>query len=64
MLLLLTCFVVSVFFKTKTGLAIYAGGVNPKFAEAAGLNIGRSRVIANIISTVLAGIGIIIYSQG
>ncbi len=59
-----TCFVVSVFFKTKTGLAIYAGGVNPKFAEAAGLNIDRSRVIANIISTVLAGIGIIIYSQG
>ena len=52
------------FFKTKTGLAIYAGGVNPKFAEAAGLNIDRSRVIANIISTVLAGIGIIIYSQG
>ena len=64
LLLLLTCFVVSVFFKTKTGLAIYAGGVNPKFAEAAGLNIDRSRVIANIISTVLAGIGIIIYSQG
>ena len=49
---------------TKTGLAIYAGGVNPKFAEADGLKIDRSRVIANIISTVLAGIGIIIYSQG
>lgn len=48
LLLLLTCFVVSVFFKTKTGLAIYAGGVNPKFAEAAlALTSTAACVIAN-----------------
>ena len=66
MLLLLgiCCLLVSYFFKTKAGLAIYAGGVNPQFAVAAGLNVDRGRVIANILSTVLAGVGIIVYSQG
>lgn len=58
------CLLVNFFFKTKQGLAIYAGGVNPKFADAAGLNTDRSRVIANILSTVLAGLGIIMYAQG
>jgi simple sugar transport system permease protein len=45
-------------------MAIFAGGQNPRFAEASGLNIDRNRVVANIISTILAGIGIITYSQG
>ena len=61
---LLCCVLMSLFFKTKPGIAIYAGGINPRFAEAAGLNVNRSRVLANVISTVLAGVGIIIYSQG
>lgn len=61
---LLCCLAISLFFKTKTGIAIYAGGVNPRFAEASGINTNRYRIIANIISTVLAGVGIIIYSQG
>lgn len=64
LLLALGCLMVSYFFKTKPGLAIYAGGVNPQFAVAAGLNVDRSRVIANILSTVLAGVGIIVYAQG
>lgn len=63
-LLVLCCLLVSLFFKSKPGLAIYAGGVNPRFADAAGLNIDRNRVLANIISTIIAGVGIIIYSQG
>lgn len=58
------CLLVWLFFRSKTGMAIYAGGQNPRFAEASGLDINRNRVIANIISTILAGIGIIIYSQG
>jgi len=58
------CLIVSIFFRTKPGLAIYAGGVNPRFADAAGLDIDRNRVIANIVSTVLAGLGIIAYAQG
>ncbi|MCL1940880.1 MAG: hypothetical protein FWG09_02980 [Synergistaceae bacterium] len=51
------------YFRTKSGVAISAGGINPKFAQAAGLNIDRNRVLANILSTVLGAIGIIIYSQ-
>lgn len=60
----LVCLLVWMFFRSKTGMAIYAGGQNPRFAEASGLDINKNRVIANIISTILAGIGIIIYSQG
>lgn len=51
------------FFRSKMGIAISAGGINPKFARASGLNIDKNRVFANVISTVLAAIGIIVYSQ-
>ncbi len=64
LLVLIGCLLVSLFFRTKTGLAIYAGGVNPRFSDASGLNNNKNRVIANIISTVIAGVGIIIYAQG
>lgn len=57
------CLAVFLFFNTKTGLAISAGGMSPKFAVATGLEIDRNRIIANIISTLLGAIGIIIYSQ-
>ena len=62
--LALLCFITWLFFQTKTGMAIYAGGQNPRFAEASGLNINRNRIIANVFSTILAGLGIILYSQG
>ena len=58
------CVVMWLFFRTRTGMAIYAGGENPRFAEASGININRNRIVANIISTVLAGLGIILYAQG
>lgn len=51
------------FFRSKRGIAISAGGANPKFAQAAGLDIDSNRIYANVISTVLAAIGIIVYSQ-
>jgi len=57
------CFLVWIFTKSKIGIAITAGGMSPKFAKASGLNIDKNRIIANIISTVLAAIGIIVYSQ-
>ena len=62
--IVLFCFITWLFFNTRTGMAIYAGGENPRYAEASGLNIDRNRIIANILSTILAGIGIIIYAQG
>ena len=55
--------VIYLFFNSKMGVAIYAGGENPRFADAAGLNIDRSRLMANVLSTILAGWGIILYSQ-
>jgi len=57
------CFLVYLFTKSKTGTEILAGGMNPHYAEAAGVNIDRNRISANILSTVLAAVGIVVYSQ-
>ena len=56
-------FLVWLFFRSKTGIAISAGGINPRFAQAAGLNVDRGRIWANILSTALGAMGIVIYSQ-
>lgn len=64
LLLIIGCILVNVYFNSKSGIAIYAGGENGMFANAAGLDINRNRIIANVISTVIAGIGIIMYDQG
>ncbi|MDF2949200.1 MAG: transporter [Sedimentibacter sp.] len=61
---LLCCAVVWLYFRSKSGIAISAGGINPRFAQASGININRNRIKANILSTVLGAIGIIVYSQG
>nr|WP_312579019.1 ABC transporter permease [Sedimentibacter sp.] len=57
------CLLMWLFTKSKSGIAITAGGMSPKFAKASGLNIDKNRILANIVSTVLAAIGIIVYSQ-
>jgi len=57
------CFLVWLFFRSKSGVAISAGGMNPMFARASGLNVDKSRVLANMVSTVLGALGIIIYAQ-
>ena len=46
------CLLVWLFFRSKAGIAISAVGMNPMFAKASGLNADRSRVYANVISTV------------
>jgi len=58
------CFLMWLFFRTKTGIAISAVGRNPMFAKATGINVDRSRVIANMISTATAAVGVVIYAQG
>lgn len=60
---LLVCFTVFLFTKSKTGTTILAAGMNPQFASASGVNINRGRVIANVLSTMLGAIGIIVYSS-
>jgi len=58
------CILVWLFFRTKTGIAISAVGRNPMFAKATGINVDRSRVIANMMSTAIAAFGVVIYAQG
>jgi len=57
------CFFVWLFTRSKMGIAIAAGGSNPVFASAAGLNVNKGRIMANVLSTVLGAIGIIVYEQ-
>lgn len=61
---LVCCVIVWLYFRSKSGIAISAGGINPRFAQASGININSNRVKANILSTVMGAIGIIVYSQG
>jgi len=58
------CILMYLFFRTKTGISISAVGRNPMFAKATGLNVDRSRIIANMMSTAIAAFGVIIYAQG
>lgn len=60
---LLVCGIVYLFTISKSGTMILAAGSNPKFAKASGVNIDRGRLIANLLSTILAAVGIIVYSQ-
>ena len=57
------CFLMYLFFRTKTGIAISAVGRNPLFAKASGINVDRSRIIANMMSTAVAAVGIVVYAQ-
>ena len=51
------------FLNTKTGTALNVSGSGEKFAISNGLNVDRYRILGMILSTVLAAIGIIVYSQ-
>jgi len=57
------CFIVYLYFQSKTGLAIQATGANPTFARANGIDVDKMRVKGVAISTVLGAIGIIVYTQ-
>lgn len=49
--------------KTRTGTALTAVGSNPEFARASGVNIDRARIISTVLSTVIGGVGILLYQQ-
>ena len=59
----LCCFLVWLFSRSKTGIAMQAVGNNPRFAEATGINVNKMRVIGTVLSTVLGAVGILVYSQ-
>lgn len=60
---LLCCFIVWLFNRSKLGIAMSAAGSNPRFAEASGINVNKMRILGTVISTALAAVGIVIYSQ-
>ncbi len=60
---LFCCFLVWLFMRSKTGIAMLAAGDNPRFAEAAGINVDRQRIYGTIISTMLGAVGILVYAQ-
>ena len=59
----LCCVLVWLFSRSKTGIAMQAVGNNPRFAEAAGINVDKMRIIGTTLSTVLGAVGILVYSQ-
>lgn len=58
-----TATLVWLFGKSKRGLAMQVAGSNEKFALANGINVDKERIMGTILSTVLAAVGIIVYSQ-
>ncbi|MGL5750515.1 MAG: ABC transporter permease subunit [Paraclostridium sp.] len=57
------CLIIFTYFKTKSGMTMRVISENEKFAYLSGVNINKYRTIAIILSTSLAAIGIIVYSQ-
>jgi len=60
----LMCFIVWMFFKSKTGTAMVATGSNPVYASSSGVNVNKMRLVSVIISSIIAAIGILVYEQG
>ena len=59
----LCCLAVWLFSRSRLGTAMTAAGSNPRFAEASGINVNHMRTVGTVMSTIIAAIGIVIYSQ-
>jgi len=57
------CFFIIWFRKTKLGQDMRAVGQDMQVARDAGINVDKTRIISIVISTVLAGFGMILYLQ-
>ena len=60
----MTCFLVWLFYRSRLGQSMRFAGMNPKFAEASGINVNRMRILGIVISTILGAVGILVYAQG
>jgi simple sugar transport system permease protein len=63
LIIALMCLVIVWFRRTKLGQDMRAVGQDMQVAKDAGINVERTRIISIVISTVLAGFGMIIYLQ-
>lgn len=61
--MILSCLLVWLFSRSKTGVAMQAVGNNPRFAESVGIDVDKMRIIGTVLSTVIGAIGILVYSQ-
>lgn len=61
LIIVLLCFFILWFKKTKLGQDMRAVGQDMEVAREAGINVERTRILSIVISTVLAGFGMIIY---
>lgn len=59
----LIAFLIHLYFETRRGKKLIAVGENEKFARISGIDINKSRIEAVIISTIIAGVGIVVYAQ-
>ncbi|HWP50526.1 MAG TPA: ABC transporter permease [Clostridia bacterium] len=57
------CALIYFFSNSKTGVSLQSVGNNPSYANAAGINVNRARVIGAAFSTALGALGIIVYAQ-
>lgn len=60
----LFCLMMWFFTRSRIGLMMTCAGSNAKFAVVNGVNVNRMRSLGIVISTVLGGIGIVVYAQG
>lgn len=56
-------FLVWLFFRTRIGVGAMVAGVNPKFSQGLGIDEDRAHIIGSVLSSMLAAVGIVIYSQ-
>jgi simple sugar transport system permease protein len=49
--------------RSKAGIGMYTAGSNPRFAEAAGIDVNKNRIVGTIVSTILGAVGILVYAQ-
>lgn len=61
--MLLSCFLMWLFLRSKLGVAMSAAGNNPRFARASGINVDHMRLLGTTISTALGAVGILVYAQ-
>jgi len=61
--LFFACGLMYLFERSRKGVAMIAAGSNPAFAKASGINVDNMRLIGTTLSTVIASVGIIVYSQ-
>ena len=59
----LCCFLMWLFLRSKTGIAMSAAGANPRFAAATGIDVDKMRILGTTLSTMIAAVGIIVYGQ-